>query len=186
MPGALAKPTGVSSDVAVSEAERVPTPLEALQVIADQEVELVPGLRHLELFTMRGLLTLLWHGEPTSGGAVVMCGGAMGGLLGPAGGLYHRLGNELAGRGIATVRVSYRRPNDLDSCCLDAAAAVQLAVGNGAERVVVLGHSFGGARRRCRRARTGDCGRLTRRGRGKRPRLGGGGDLSLPGSMRPR
>jgi pimeloyl-ACP methyl ester carboxylesterase len=121
------------------------TPLGALDVIADQEVEVAPGLRHLELFTLRGLLTLLWHGEPTSGGAVVACGGAMGGLLGPGGGLYHRLGVALADHGVATVRVSYRRPNDLDACCLDTAAAVQLAVGNGADRVVVLGHSFGGA-----------------------------------------
>ena len=69
----------------------------------------------------------------------------MGGLLGPAGGLYQVLGVELARQGIATLRVSYRRPNDLDACCLDVAAAVQLAVGNGAERVVAMGHSFGGA-----------------------------------------
>jgi pimeloyl-ACP methyl ester carboxylesterase len=33
----------------------------------------------------------------------------------------------------------------MDACCLDVAAAVQLAVGTGAERVVVMGHSFGGA-----------------------------------------
>ena len=69
----------------------------------------------------------------------------MGGLLGPAGGLYQVLGVELSRQQIATLRVSYRRPNDLDACCLDVAAAVQLAVGNGAEQVVVLGHSFGGA-----------------------------------------
>ena len=94
---------------------------------------------------MRGLLTVLWHGEGDERAAVVACGGAMGGLLGPSGGLYHRLGVELVGHGIATLRVSYRRPNDLDACCLDVAAAVQLAVGNGAERVVVFGHSFGGA-----------------------------------------
>ena len=43
------------------------------------------------------------------------------------------------------LRVSYRRPNDLEACCLDVAAAVQLAVGTGVERVVAMGHSFGGA-----------------------------------------
>ena len=44
------------------------------------------------------------------------------------------------------LRLSYRRPNDLDACCVDMAATVQLAVGGGgAERVVVMGHSFGGA-----------------------------------------
>jgi hypothetical protein len=70
----------------------------------------------------------------------------MGGLLGPADGLYHRLGMEWATRGVPVLRVSYRRPNDIEACCIDTAAAVQLAVaGGGAERVVVMGHSFGGA-----------------------------------------
>ena len=98
---------------------------------------------------MRGLLTLLWHQpagpSPARPAAVVACGGAMGGLLGPADGLYHRLGSALAEYGVPTVRVSYRRPNDLDSCCIDVAAAVQLVVGGGAECVVIMGHSFGGA-----------------------------------------
>jgi predicted esterase len=123
----------------------VPTPLEAIGVLADQEVRVAPGLRHLELYTARGLLTVLWHGRGDERAAVVACGGAMGGVLGPAGGLYHTLGTELVEHGIATLRVGYRRPNDLDACCLDLAAAVQLAVGNGAERVVTWGHSFGGA-----------------------------------------
>jgi pimeloyl-ACP methyl ester carboxylesterase len=46
---------------------------------------------------------------------------------------------------VPVLRVTYRRPNDLDACCLDLAAAVQLAAEGGAERVVVMGHSFGGA-----------------------------------------
>lgn len=125
------------------------TPLDALQVLAQQDVLVTPELRHLELFTMRGLLTLLWHQpagpSPARPAAVVACGGAMGGLLGPADGLYHQLGTALAERGVPMVRVSYRRPNDLDSCCIDVAAAVQFVVGAGADRVVIMGHSFGGA-----------------------------------------
>jgi hypothetical protein len=125
--------------------QSAPTPLAALGVLADQEVAVAPNLRHLELYTARGLLTVLWHGQGDEPFAVVACGGAMGGLLGPSGGLYQRLGVELVDQRIATLRVSYRRPNDLDACCLDLAAGVQLAVGNGAERVVLFGHSFGGA-----------------------------------------
>ena len=125
------------------------TPLAALGVIASQDVMITPTLRHAEFYTMRGLLTVLWH-EPRDGAfqpsAIVTCGGAMGGLLGPAEGLYHQLGETWAERGVPVLRVSYRRPNDLDACCIDVAAAVQLAVvGGGAERVVVMGHSFGGA-----------------------------------------
>ncbi len=125
------------------------TPLQALAVLAAQEVAVTPALRHLELFTMGGLLTLLWHHPPDADedptAAVVACGGAMGGLLGPAEGLYQRLGDHLAEQGVPLLRVSYRRPNDLDACCLDVAAAVQLLTDRGAERVVVMGHSFGGA-----------------------------------------
>lgn len=124
------------------------TPLDALQMIGRMDVELAPGLRHHEVYTWRGLLTLLWHEReavPATGAALVLCGGAMGGLLGPGHGLYHRLGTTWAERGVPVIRVSYRRPNDMDACTLDVAAAVQLAAGTGAERVVVMGHSFGGA-----------------------------------------
>ena len=129
---------------------RVPTPLDALQVMASSDVMLTPTLRHVEMYTMRGLLTLLWH-EPAEGvevqpGALVLCGGAMGGLLGPGEALYHRLGEEWSRRGVAVLRVSYRRPNDIELCCVDVAAAVQLAIGGaGADKVVLMGHSFGGA-----------------------------------------
>jgi hypothetical protein len=127
------------------------TPFDALQVIASQQVTLAPGLRHIEIYTLRGLLTLLWHdppaGEPTHPAAMVLCGGAMGGLLGPAEGLYHRLGVEWARRGIAVVRVSYRRPNDLDACTVDVAATVQLVSGAGAERVVTMATASAAHRR---------------------------------------
>ncbi|MEN9821623.1 MAG: hypothetical protein RLZ04_49 [Actinomycetota bacterium] len=143
-------PSGAASD------GRAATPLDALGVIASSDAMLTPNLRHVEMFTMRGLLTILWH-EPTGAaitaagparapGALVLCGGAMGGLLGPGDALYHWLGETWAARGVPVLRVSYRRPNDLDLCCVDVAAAVQLAIGGAdAQHVVLMGHSFGGA-----------------------------------------
>ncbi|CAN5465818.1 dienelactone hydrolase family protein [soil metagenome] len=116
-----------------------------LGVLARQSAPVAPGLVHHELFTLEGLLTILWHGPPDAERAVLACGGAMGGLLGPADGLYHDLGVAFAGQGIATLRVGYRRPGDLAGCTLDVAAALQLAQRTGAERVVTMGHSFGGA-----------------------------------------
>lgn len=123
------------------------TPVDALGVIASQSAMVTDSLRHVELFTMRGLVTMLWHEVPdrATAGAIVACGGAMGGLLGPADGLYQRIGEQWSSRGVPVVRVSYRRPNDLDACCLDVAAAVQMVQQAGASRVVVMGHSFGGA-----------------------------------------
>jgi pimeloyl-ACP methyl ester carboxylesterase len=122
-------------------------PLDMLEALARQEVRLAPALRHLEVFTLRGLLTVLWHGDPDAPAAVVLGGGAMGGLLGPADGFYHWLGEDVAapGSGIGVLRVGWRRPNDLDLCTLDLLAVADLAARAGAERFVTGGHSFGGA-----------------------------------------
>jgi len=121
------------------------SPLRELKVIGTQQIEIAPGIEHCELFTMRGLLTILWHGDPDAEHVVLMVGGAMGGLLGPAGGLYHELGEHLATKGIGTLRVSYRRPNDLEMCTHDLAAAADLASRRGARSFITMGHSFGGA-----------------------------------------
>jgi pimeloyl-ACP methyl ester carboxylesterase len=114
-------------------------------VLATEDVEVDPGLRHLELYSLSGLLTLLWHGPPDADAVVLTVGGGMGGLLGPAGGLYQDLGRRFADRGIGTIRVGYRRPNDLGRCVHDVAAAADLAARRGARRFVTVGHSFGGA-----------------------------------------
>lgn len=121
------------------------TPYEALRALATQRVTVAPGLDHVEVFTLGGLLTLLWHGRGDEEAVVVCCGGAMGGLLGPADGLYHDLGVALADKGIGTLRVAWRQPNDLEACTHDLLAALELAVRNGARRAITIGHSFGGA-----------------------------------------
>lgn len=123
------------------------TPLEMLNVLASQQATLSPTVRQVELYTIQGLLSLVWH-EPSGAAknvAVLMMGGAMGGTLGPGESLYHELGETLSNSGVPSIRMSYRKPNDLDRCCVDAAAAVQLLVGSGADSVVLMGHSFGGA-----------------------------------------
>ncbi len=95
---------------------------------------------------MEGLLMLLWHGAPEAQHVLITCGGGMGGLLGPANGLYHELGERLwAEHGIATIRVGYRSPNHLPRCVHDVAASADLAARSGATRYVIMGHSFGGA-----------------------------------------
>jgi pimeloyl-ACP methyl ester carboxylesterase len=122
-------------------------PLDLLEALGRQEVAIGPGLRHVEVFTMRGLLTVLWHGDADAPAVAVLGGGAMGGLLGPADGLYHWLGEELAapGSGIGVLRVGWRRPNDIEMCTLDMLAVADLAARAGALGFVTGGHSFGGA-----------------------------------------
>jgi Predicted hydrolase of the alpha/beta superfamily len=121
------------------------SPLALLEVLAREEVMINDDLRHLEIYTMRGLLTILWHGPVDAERVVLMAGGGMGGLLGPAGGLYHDLGTQFAAQGIGTMRVGYRKANDLVRCVHDVAAAADLASRAGGERFVTVGHSFGGA-----------------------------------------
>jgi pimeloyl-ACP methyl ester carboxylesterase len=127
----------------VSEGPR--SPLEALGALASQEVEVTDGLRHVEVYTLGGLLTMLWHGDPGSEHVVLACGGAMGGLLGPADGIYHDLGVRFADQGVGLVRVGYRKPNDLGACVHDLVAVAELAARRGGRRFVTMGHSFGGA-----------------------------------------
>jgi hypothetical protein len=126
-----------------------PTALEALRPLASSEVAVGPSMSHREVYTSRGLLTVLRHRPPEgvtpSAAAIVACGGAMGGVLGPGHGLYQRLGERWADRGVEFVRVGYREPNNLDLCAHDLACGVELAREAGAERIVVMGHSFGGA-----------------------------------------
>lgn len=121
------------------------SPLDSLGVMAMQTVAVDAQLDHLELYTSRGLLTILWHGAENLEAVIVCVGGAMGGLLGPDQGLYQRLGRSLPDHGIGVMRVDYRTPNDLDACVLDTVAAMELAARHGAKRFVPLGHSFGGA-----------------------------------------
>ena len=120
-------------------------PFDLIGSLAIQEVRVTETFAHIEVFTMKGLLTLLWHGDRDAGRVVVMAGGAMGGLLGPSDGAYHDLGVAFAEQGIGSIRVGYRRPNDLDECILDVAAACDLAARAGGEAFVTVGHSFGGA-----------------------------------------
>ncbi len=112
--------------------------------MAGDHVVLADGVEHHEMYTMAGLLTLLVHPADGHEPAVVMCGGAMGGLLG-GGGLFHELGTQLAKIDIAAVRVSYREPNNIGRCVLDVLATMQLVARRGARRFVLIGHSFGGA-----------------------------------------
>ncbi|MGI9596155.1 MAG: alpha/beta hydrolase [Acidimicrobiales bacterium] len=121
------------------------SPLDKLGVLAMQTVAIDDGLDHLEIYTMEGLLTVLWHGSERAENVVVCLGGAMGGLLGPDGGLFHRLGRALLPAEIGVLRVSYRRANDLNLCVHDALAVMELAARHGAHRFVTMGHSFGGA-----------------------------------------
>lgn len=103
------------------------------------------GWYEIMLDTTRGEITLLMAVHEGSEGVAIFLGGASGGHRGPAGDLYVRLGEELARGGISAVRVVYRQPGELEECVADAMAACSFLKAFGAARVVLVGHSFGGA-----------------------------------------
>lgn len=100
-------------------------------------------LLHLE--TSRGPIEGILHPVEGGTGAVVCVGGAMGGLDGPAGGLYGRLPALLSAAKVTVLRINYREPNKFEECVLDALAGCSFLKGIGASSVVLVGHSFGGA-----------------------------------------
>ena len=77
--------------------------------------------------------------------AVLWVFGAGGGLGGPAGGLYTRLGQRLRSRGVASLELAYRHPGHLADCVRDVLLGLAWLAGEGRRRVVLVDHSFGGA-----------------------------------------
>jgi alpha/beta superfamily hydrolase len=104
------------------------------------------GVEHLVLQTNAGPMVGRYHPAEESKRAVIWVGGAGGGLYGPAGGLYPRLAEQLTEHRIASLRLDYRCPNDLQQCVVDTLLAGQyLLQERRHDRVALVGHSFGGA-----------------------------------------
>ncbi len=105
------------------------------------------GSYQLRLNTTRGELGGLLH--PCEGGtaAVVFLGGAARGLGGP-GNVYARLAASLSAARITSLRLQMRRPDpdpaSFQECVLDALAGVSFLRGIGAERIALVGVSYGG------------------------------------------
>ncbi len=103
------------------------------------------GTEHVDLVTDRGVIACRLQSGAPGDAAVVWVFGAGGGFHGPAGGLYDRLGAALTPQGVTSLQVAYRRPADLLECVLDTLVGVGYLVERGRTRVVLVGHSFGGA-----------------------------------------
>ena len=103
------------------------------------------GQERLRLLTDAGAVECRWHPAPAGDAAVLWVFGAGGGLGGPAGGLYTRLGQQLRPRGTASLELAYRHPGRLRDCVQDVLLGLAWLVGVGRRRVVLVGHSFGGA-----------------------------------------
>jgi alpha/beta superfamily hydrolase len=96
--------------------------------------------------TSRGEIESRYYPVEGATAGVILVGGAGGGFDTPVKGwLYPRLCKRLQRDGIACLRVSYRRPNDLEEAELDVMAGVNFLETEGMTSVGLVGHSFGGA-----------------------------------------
>lgn len=116
-------------------------PLALREILRHPEDEVTDLVR---LVTSRGHILGRLH--PARGEAAVLwVFGAGGGLGGPAGGVYTRLADRLRPEGVTSLELDYRRPGELQNCLADALLAIEWLGSLGARRVVLVGHSFGGA-----------------------------------------
>ncbi len=98
----------------------------------------------VEVTTPRGAVRGVLHPADGASSAVVMVGGAGGGIHGPAR-VYEELAERLRARGIAALRLEYREPNHLEECVYDVLAALEAMDRQGIDLAVLVGWSFGGA-----------------------------------------
>jgi hypothetical protein len=97
------------------------------------------------LRTDRGDIQAILHQSPEAQHGVIWVCGARGGFGGPGRGVYTRLAEGLRRDRISSLRLCYRHPNVLPECALDVLAGVAYLTQGGAQPVVLVGHSFGGA-----------------------------------------
>ena len=117
-----------------------------------QHVETVPPFegdtgQGLVLHTNMGdINAILHHGNACSANtAVLWASGARGGYSGPAGGIFAHLAEEFVPCRVTSLRLNYRDPGEFTQSVLDVRCGIEYLASQGCSKVVLVGHSFGGA-----------------------------------------
>ncbi len=85
------------------------------------------------------------HHSAEGEAAILWIFGAGGGFGGPAGGVYERLADDFQSLNVASLQLDYRRPGYFADCYQDVLQGVQYLKSIGKNRIILVGHSFGGA-----------------------------------------
>jgi pimeloyl-ACP methyl ester carboxylesterase len=103
------------------------------------------GYVPLAFLTSRGDVECRYYPVADPRRAVIWVGGAGGGFDSPARDLYPRLARALQAEGIASLRVRFRQPTQLEEAVLDVLAGLGWLQNEGVETLALVGHSLGGA-----------------------------------------
>lgn len=101
------------------------------------------GMR-IDIPTQAGTTIGALHPAEGARSALVVVGGAGGGVHGPAG-IYEELAEALLREGVLSLRLDYRMPNRLEGCVTDVLGGLQYLRERGVEHAALVGWSFGGA-----------------------------------------
>ncbi len=115
-----------------------------LGLIDITRLPLEDGQEGITIETSDGDVRAILHPTEGKAGVIWVCG-ARGGLEGPSSGIYVDLARELAGQGMASLRLDYRSPGDLPMCVMDVLLGNTFLIQEGIGKVALVGHSFGGA-----------------------------------------
>ncbi|MBY6261498.1 alpha/beta hydrolase [Azospirillum sp. 412522] len=103
------------------------------------------GFRPVTLETDRGPVEARYYPAPGGELAVLWVGGVGGGFDTPARGLYPRLAADLTADNVASLRLRFRDPRDLEEAVYDTLCGLSFLGRQGIHHVALVGHSFGGA-----------------------------------------
>jgi len=95
--------------------------------------------------TLGPIKAILHQGAQGGARAVLWAWGARGGYAGPAEGVFAQLAEAFSAQGLMSLRLHYRHPGVYVESGLDVRAGLAFLQGRGCARVVLVGHSFGGA-----------------------------------------
>lgn len=122
-----------------------------------QDIQVEPqreGYHPVKLITSRGEIDCRYYPVTGAQKGAIWVGGVGGNWDTPAQGLYPRLCQELreydkdalgSRFAIASLRIRYRYPTELEESILDVLAGISYLEGEGIKAVALIGHSFGGA-----------------------------------------
>lgn len=113
-----------------------------------QDVEIQPqqeGYHPVKLITQFDPIFCRYYPVTNAKHAAIWVGGVGGDWDTPAQGLYPSLCQELQNEAIASLRVRFRYPTELEDAVVDVLAGITFLHDQGIESFALIGHSFGGA-----------------------------------------